>query len=105
MLIDFCRKLQQFYLEATHIINSLESLGKPFRNGRHKEHYFERLQFYQKMLNSSPMQRRLHIPKILKDIKEFKKNKAIIEFNKSDLRVYTSLGDVGDPHIDRGLLY
>ena len=105
MLFESCLKLHQFYLEATHVINSLEVFGKQYRKGGHKEHYFERLGFYKRMLNTSRMSRRMHFPKILKDMKDLKNNFSVLEFNKSELRVCSSLGDVGDPHMNKGIIY
>ena len=98
MLLDSCRKLYAFYLDVAHVINSLESMGKHYKSKKHKEYYFERLDFYKKLLNSNEIQRASHFPKILKDVSAFNKNNKILEVNKHDLRIYSTLGNVGIAH-------
>ncbi len=105
MLLDSCRSLHKLYLEVAHTINSLESLGQSYRWGKHKEYYFEKLQFYQDILRSNSISRRIHLPNILKDTKGIEKQRKILERNKSELRVYKSLGNVGDANFNRGLIY
>ncbi len=103
MLLDSCRKLHQFYTEVVHVMNSLESLGKPYRGEHHKEYYFDRLKFYQDILNASSLKRRIHSPRIINDIKNFGDSKRILELNKSDLNVFSTLGNVGGPHFNKGM--
>jgi|SRR3989338_7803997 len=105
MLLDSCRNLHQLYLEIAHTINSLESLGQSYRWGKHKEYYFEKLQFYQDILKGTQSVRRMHFPKILKDARGIEKQRKILEKNKSELRVYSSLGNVGDANFNRGIIY
>jgi len=95
MNLASCRKLYAFYLDTVHVINSLESVGKSYRGGKHKEYYFEKLAFYKKLLDSNSFQRASHFPKIIKDLKTFEKNRKILDMNKHDLRIYSTLGNVG----------
>ncbi len=103
MLLDSCRKLHKFYLETAHVINSLESLGKQYKGGHHREYYFDRLKFYQEMLGASQLKRRMNSPRILKDLNSLKDSIYILKLNKSDLMVLTEIGDVGGPHYNKGM--
>lgn len=105
MLLDSCRKMQQLYLDIVHTINSLESLGKPYRWGKHKEYYFEKLHFYESILKSNSFSRRSNFPKILNDARKIAKQREILARNKSELRVSQYLGDVGDANFNKGLIY
>ncbi len=103
MLLHACRKLHKFYLEVAHVINSLESFGKNYRGGNHKEYYFDRLHFYSEMLNASSLKRKINSPRILKDLKQMKNNTYLLKLNKSELTILSELGDVGGPHYNKGM--
>ena len=103
MLLNSSRQLHKFYLEVAHVINSLETLGKSYRGGKHKEYYFERLKFYEGMLKDSRLKRRINSPRILNDLRNLKNNKHILELNKIELSVVEEIGDVGGPHYNKGM--
>lgn len=103
MLLDSCRRLYSFYLETAHVINSLESMGKHYKGGHHKEYYFDRLKFYHGLLNGSKLKIRVNMPRVLNDLRKLKNERRILELNKSDLTVLNELGDVGGPHYNKGM--
>ncbi len=106
MILNQCRRLYTFYLEVAHIINSLESMGKDYRKGKNKEYYFERLEFYRDVLNYTTFQRISHLPKISKDSVLLKREARILEANKHDIRVFSTLGtNIGEPHLNIGIFY
>ena len=105
MLLKHCRFLYSHYLDVTHTINSLESMNMAYRWGKHKEYYFERLEFYNHILKSGSLAATLNFPKILRDLFVLRKNVHILEKNKHDVRVQSALGKVGDPNWNIGTFY
>src|SRR3989338_1895858 len=97
MILNSCRKLYTFYLEVVHTINSLESLGRVYKGGKHKEYYFDRLYFYKRLLDTdtNSLIRNSNFPKVAKDLCVLKRSMRILEANKHDLIVYSTVENAG----------